>query len=120
MEYIWMLIGDQVGLYLDLDLDLVRSQTYYPNHILAYGSGKTCLFRVLVSLSFRLNCMEAGIGWRSLHHIEAGPQVWELGVLVWGGECGNFDREAGRLVLLVPGVQARRVIRGTQLGYIDS
>jgi hypothetical protein len=34
---------------------VVRSQTYYPDHILAYGSGKTCLFRVLGSLSFRVD-----------------------------------------------------------------
>ena len=33
---------------------VVRSQTYYPDHILAYGSGMTCLFRVLGSLSFRV------------------------------------------------------------------
>ena len=47
-------------------------RSYYPEHILAYGSGKTRSFRVLVSSSFRVDCMEAEIGWRSLHRIEAG------------------------------------------------
>jgi hypothetical protein len=32
---------------------VVRSQTYYPEHILAYGSGKTCYSIVMGSGSFR-------------------------------------------------------------------
>ena len=32
---------------------VVRSQTYYPEHILAYGSGKTCHFLLMGSSSFR-------------------------------------------------------------------
>jgi hypothetical protein len=35
---------------------LVRSQTYYPEHILAYGSGKTCYSLVMGSDSFRTDC----------------------------------------------------------------
>ena len=31
---------------------VVRSQTYYPEHILAYGSGKTCYSLVMGSSSF--------------------------------------------------------------------
>ena len=31
---------------------VVRSQTYYPEHILAYGSGKTCYSLVMGSGSF--------------------------------------------------------------------
>ena len=34
---------------------VVRSQTYYPEHILAYGSGKTCCSLVMGSGSFRTN-----------------------------------------------------------------
>jgi hypothetical protein len=75
MEYIWIIIGDRAGLCLDLDLDLirqprealvafvppvsienhlllwmiVRSQTYYPEHVLAYGSRKTCYSLVMGS-----------------------------------------------------------------------
>jgi hypothetical protein len=32
---------------------VVRSQTYYPEHILAYESGKTCYSLVMGSGSFR-------------------------------------------------------------------
>ena len=32
---------------------VVRSQTYYPDHILAYGSGKACYALVIGSGSFR-------------------------------------------------------------------
>ena len=32
---------------------VVRSQTHYPEHILAYGSGKTCYSLVMGSGSFR-------------------------------------------------------------------
>ena len=32
---------------------IVRSQNYYPEHILAYGSGKTCHSLVMGSVSFR-------------------------------------------------------------------
>ena len=43
---------------------VVRSQTYYPKHILAYGSRKACYALVVGSNSF---------------------QVWGLGVQVWTG-----------------------------------
>jgi hypothetical protein len=35
---------------------LVRSQTYYPEHMLAYGGGKTCYSLVMGSGSFRTDC----------------------------------------------------------------
>jgi hypothetical protein len=35
---------------------IVRSYTYYPEHILAYGSGKTCYSLVMGSGSFRTDC----------------------------------------------------------------
>jgi hypothetical protein len=34
---------------------VVRSQTYYPGHILVYGSGKTCYSLVMGFGSFRTN-----------------------------------------------------------------
>ena len=77
MKYIWIIIGDWVGLYLDghglvrqlsealaafvppvliedrsLLWMVLRSQTYYPEHILAYGSGKAHCSLVLGSGSF--------------------------------------------------------------------
>ena len=73
--YIWIIIGDRAGPYVDLvrqpsealvalvppvsvkDRPLlwmvVRSQTYYPEHILAYWSGKTYYSLVMGSSSFR-------------------------------------------------------------------
>ena len=72
-----MIIGDRAEWYLDLDLVrhssearitlvlpvsiedrpllwiVVRSQTYYPEHILAYGSGKARYALVVGSGSFR-------------------------------------------------------------------
>ena len=75
--YIWRIIGDRADWYLDLDLVrhsskaqivlvppvsiedrsllwmVVRSQTYYPEHILAYGSRKTRCSLVVGFGSFR-------------------------------------------------------------------
>ena len=73
--YIWIIIGDRAGPYVDLvrqpsealvafvphvsveDRPLlwmvVRSQTYYPKHILAYGSGKAHCALIVGSGSFR-------------------------------------------------------------------
>ena len=78
MKYIWIIIGDRTVLYLDghglvrqlsealvafvspvsiedrsLLWMVVRSQTYYPKHILIYGSGKTCYSLIMGSGSFR-------------------------------------------------------------------
>ena len=77
MEYIWRIIGDRAEWYVDRDLVkrsskarialvppvsiedrpllwmVVRSQTYYPKHILAYGSEKARYALVTGSGSFR-------------------------------------------------------------------
>jgi hypothetical protein len=54
---------------------LARSQTYYPKHILAYGSGKTCYSLGMGSGSFRTDCYGELLGRRSKHHTEARPAV---------------------------------------------
>jgi hypothetical protein len=54
---------------------IVRSQTYYAEHILAYGSGKTYYSLVMGCGSFRTYCYGWIIGWRSKHRTEGGPQV---------------------------------------------
>jgi hypothetical protein len=41
---------------------VVRSQIYYLEHILTYGSEKTCYSLVMSSNSFRTNWLETGIG----------------------------------------------------------
>ena len=53
---------------------VVRSQTYYPKHILAYGSGKTYYSRhgLWLFLDWLLG---VGIRWRSKHHTKTGSQV---------------------------------------------
>jgi hypothetical protein len=56
---------------------VVRSQTYYPEHILAYGGGKTYYCLVMGFNSFWTDCYVWIIGWRSKHRTEAGPQVLE-------------------------------------------
>jgi hypothetical protein len=104
---IYIIIGDRAGLYLGLDVDwlgnlsetlvalgppmsikdhpllwmVVRSQTYYPEQILAYESGKTRYSLIMGSGSFRTNYYGWIIGWRSKHRTEVGPQVlgaWSL------------------------------------------
>ena len=78
MKYIWIIIGDWVGLCYRFGFGMVRqpseasaafvppvsiedhpllwmvvkSQTYYTKHILAYGSGKTCYSLVMGPGSF--------------------------------------------------------------------
>jgi hypothetical protein len=54
---------------------VVRSQTYYPEHILAYRNGKTYYSLVMGSGYFRTDYYGWIIGWRFKHHTEAGPQV---------------------------------------------
>jgi hypothetical protein len=54
---------------------LVRSRTYYPEHILAYGSGKTCYSLVMGSGSFWTDYKGGLLGRRSKHHTKAGPAV---------------------------------------------
>jgi hypothetical protein len=54
---------------------LIRSQTYYPEHILAYRSGKIYYSLVMGSGSFRTDCSGGLFGRRSKHHTEADPVV---------------------------------------------
>ena len=64
---------------------VVRSQTYYPEHILAYESGKARCSLVVGSGSFfGLTDWRRG-WWRSKHHTESGTQEWGFGVQVWTG-----------------------------------
>ena len=86
LEYIWMIIGDRAEWYFGSGLGwhssearvalvlpvsvkdrplhwvLVRSHTYYPEHILIYGSGKARCSLVVGSGSFRTDWLETGKG----------------------------------------------------------
>jgi hypothetical protein len=62
---------------------VVKSQTYYLEHILAYGGGKICYSLIMGSGSFWTDCYGRIIGWRSKHRTKAGPQVlgaWSPGL----------------------------------------
>jgi hypothetical protein len=66
------------------------------------------LFRVVIYI----------LGWGGLSTIlRPGLQCWGLRVRAWMGTWTRWQEWNG-LVLLVPGVQARRVFRGTQLGTL--
>ena len=63
---------------------LVRSQTYYLEHILAYGAGRlVALLSWVSALSGPTNWRRGW--WRSKHHSESGIQEWGLRVQVWIG-----------------------------------
>jgi hypothetical protein len=71
---------------------LVRTQTYYLEHILAYGSVKTCYSLVMGFGSFRTDCYGGLLDRRSKHHTEAGPSV--LGA--WSPSLdGDLDPSTG-------------------------
>jgi hypothetical protein len=55
---------------------VVRSLTYYPEHIPAYGSGKAHCSLVMGFRLFLDRLIGGGERWSSKHHIEAGSQVW--------------------------------------------
>ena len=59
---------------------LVRSHTYYPEHILVYGSREGSLLSCREFWLFPDRLIGDGKRWRSKHHIETGSQVWGLGV----------------------------------------
>jgi len=93
---------------------LSQSQIYYPEHILVYGRMEGLL------LSYRGFRLFSGSTdwrrgwWRSKHRTEFETQERGLRVQVWTGTWTTWQ-ESGGLVLLVPGVQAERVFRDTQL-----
>ena len=79
---------DQIALVPHVSIEVrpllwmvVRSQTYYPEHILAYESRKAhCALVVGLALSRSTDWRQER--WRSKHHTETGSQVWRLGVQV--------------------------------------
>jgi hypothetical protein len=64
---------------------LVRLQTYYPEHILAYGSGKTRYSLVKGSDSFWTDCYDGLLVGGLSTALRPGLQCWRLGVPVWMG-----------------------------------
>ena len=64
---------------------VVRSQTYYPKHILAYGSGKTCYSLVMGFGSFWTGFKRWVLGGGLSTILRLGLRCWGLGVQVWTG-----------------------------------
>jgi hypothetical protein len=63
---------------------LVKSHTYYPKHILAYGRGKTCYSFIMGSDSFQTDWLEAGIGGGLSTTLRSGLK------------CGGLESKFGR------------------------
>jgi hypothetical protein len=62
---------------------VVRSQTYYPEHILASGSRKTCYSLVMGSVSFWTDFSGWELGGGLSTILIRGLRCWGLGVQVW-------------------------------------
>jgi hypothetical protein len=98
---------------------LVRSQTYYSEHILAYGSEKTCYSLVIEFwLFFRTDCYGGLLGRRSKNHTEGGPAVL-------GAWSPSLDRDLDPVtgvervsLVCARGTDETCVFRGTQLGTL--
>ena len=78
--FLFMSIKDRPLLWM-----VVMSQTYYLEHILAYGSRKAHYALVMGSGSFPDQLIGGRERWRSKHHTKIGSEVWGLGVQVWTG-----------------------------------
>jgi hypothetical protein len=64
---------------------VVRSQNYYLENILAYGSGKTCYSLVMGSGSFLTGFQGWVIGGGLSTILRLGLKCWGLGVQAWTG-----------------------------------
>jgi hypothetical protein len=96
---------------------LVKSQTYYPEHILTFGSGKACYSLVMGFDSFRTDWLEAGIG--------GGLSTARRPGLKRGGLESKFGRGPGPLdrskicwSCLCQGYKRGVCFFGTQLGTL--
>jgi hypothetical protein len=94
---------------------LVKSQTYYPEHILAYESGKACYSLVVGFSSFRTDELEVGIGGGLSTALRPGLKRGGLeSKFGWGPR--PLDRSGtGGLCL---GYKRGVCFRGTQLGTL--
>jgi hypothetical protein len=132
----WMdldLVGQQSGALVafvppvsikdrSLHWTLVKSQIYCLEHILVYGSGNTCFSLIMGFGSFWTGFLGwlYVLGWGGLSTIlRLGLQCWGLKSKLGRGP-GPPWQEWNGLVLLVPGIQARRVFSGHPAGHIDS
>ena len=91
---------------------LVRSQTYYPEHILAYESRKTCYFLVMGSGFFRTDFWERVLGGGLSTILRPGLRCW-----AWSPSLdGDLDPLTG--VGRVGSVCTLDTSRACVLGYL--
>jgi hypothetical protein len=109
-----MLIKDR-----PLHWTLVKSQTYYPEHILAYGSGKACYSLVVGSGSFRTDWLEAGIGGGLSTTLRPGLKCGGL-ESKFGRGPGTLDRSGMGWSRLCLGYKRGVCFLGYPAGHIDS
>jgi hypothetical protein len=98
---------------------LVKSQTYYPEHILAYGSGKTCYSLVVGSGSFWIDWLEAGIGGSLSIALRPGLNRGDL-ESKFGRRPGPLDRSGTGWSCLCLGYKRGVCFSGYPAGHIDS
>ena len=93
LDYVGQLSEALVALVLPVSIEdrpllwiVVKSQTYYPEHILAYGSGKARCALVVGSGSFRTKCggLESKFGW--------GPGPVDRSEMGWSCLCLGYKR----------------------------
>ena len=96
---------------------LGKSRIYYPKHTLGYGHREDLLLSCHGFWLFLDRLSGWFFGWRSKHRTKYRTQGWGPRVQVWTGTWTPWQEGSG-LVLLVLGVQAGLVFRGTQLGTL--
>jgi hypothetical protein len=98
---------------------LVKSQIYYPKHILAYGSRKACYSLVMGSGSFRTEWLEAGIGGGLSTTLRSGLKCGGLeSKFGWG--LGTRDRSGTGWSRSCLGCERGVCFSGYLARYIDS
>jgi hypothetical protein len=100
-------------------MDLVKSQIYYPKHILTYGSGKTCYSLVVDFGSSRTDGLEAGIGGGLSTTLRSGLKCGGLeSKFGWGP--GTLDRSGTGWSRLCLGYERGVCFSWYPVGHIDS
>jgi hypothetical protein len=107
-----MSIEDRLLLWM-----VVRSQIYYPEHILAYGSRKARYSLIVGFGSFRTDWLEAGKGGGLSTILRSGLKRGGLEPK-FGRRPRSLDRSGMSWSCLCLGYKRCVCFRGTQLGYI--
>jgi hypothetical protein len=96
---------------------LVKLQTYYSEHMLAYGSGKACYSLVMGSGSFQTDWLETGIGEGLSTALRPGLKRGGL-ESKFGRGPGPLDKSGTSWSCLCLGCKRDMCFLGTQLGTL--